>query len=324
MRPLTPSVCRRLGEIRLKHYGTRGRSRFAQALGIRPSTYSHYESDRLPPADILLRAARLTGTRLEWLISGEGDPADPGGSPPIDESVGAPRADALADRVRRLISAEPELAAPLQEWLEERERRTATVAPAAEAPPRETLIPIVGSTAAGLARYWRELPESVDGPIADERLEALIASCTAAPHVEAAHFSSAADAEPVSLVQLAAPDERGILEFLSASAFAVAHPGCVAWRIDGASMSPRYADGDFVITSPHHPAESGHPCVARQRGQLGVNCKLYQQQGDTVWLIPLNPSTATQVVPASDIVWAWRVLATVRLTHPSRRAAAQD
>ena len=316
MNDLTAAICDRLASIRRKKYGSRGRSKFARDLGIRPSTYANYESHRLPPADILLKAARLTRTRLEWLITGEGKPSQERSSQA--DSYG----DQLADGIRDLLHARPELIPTVDIFLhslQETDPISAVSATrsASHQPLRvETLIPIVGSTSAGTAHFWRELPDSSDGPAADSRLEDLLNQCGGPTRLFSARFDEPGVDGRISLIQLSQPDERGILEFLEASTFKQEYPDCVAWRIDGESMSPRFEDGDLVLTSPQHPAQGGQPCVARQRGQIGVNCKLYQRSGDTVQLIPINPVYPPQELPAGEVQWAWRVLARVRLQRP--------
>jgi transcriptional regulator with XRE-family HTH domain len=310
MREITPAVCQRLAEIRLEHYGPRGRSRFAQELGLTPSTYAHYEADRLPPVDVLLRAARLTHTRLEWLITGAGERHE------AAETLRTSHAERLLDRLRTVLRDRPDLMPQVESYLValEQLRGRELSAPRSSPRPRvNDLVPVVGSTSAGTARFWRELPESRDGPLADARLEELLAQCTGPTAEAPARFGPGVLTGPVSLVQLSRPDDRGLLEFLSAPQLRGRFRNCVAWRIDGASMEPRFLDGDLVVASPECPAESGHPCVARQRGQLGVNCKLYQREGDEVLLIPVNEVYPVQRVPAEEIVWAWRVVASVRL-----------
>ncbi|MFV0445890.1 MAG: S24 family peptidase [Planctomycetaceae bacterium] len=300
--------------LRTLHYGLRGKAKFAQALGIRRSSYAHYEIDRVPPAEILLRAARVTRTRLEWLISGEGEASEPVSSPTSQY------ADRLAARLRTILHAHPELIPQGEVFLGLLSQLHETVTGPAqratqmlERPGLDHLVPIVGSTSAGTARYWHELPDSTDGPVADAQLESRIAQCTEPTVETAAQFGQTTAEGVVSLVQLSEPDQRGVIEFLAAPEFKAAHPRCVAWRIDGDSMAPRYCDGDFVLTSPLAPAENGYACVARQAGQLGVNCKLFRQVEDTVWLIPVNANHPTQVLPRAEIVWAWRVLASVRV-----------
>lgn len=299
--------------VRERHYGARGRSRFAKDLGIGPSTYAHYETDRAPPADLLLRAARLTGTRLEWLLTGEGDPHEPPAPVILDWS------SQFARRFQQLLATRPDLA-PLAEAFLNQLDLLVTAGPessAAVLPARPSavgLIPVIGSTSAGTARYWSELPDSVDGPIADQRLEHLLEVCSEPAQQVPALFDPTSGQGPVSLVQYSRPDDHGLLEFITAPQVKATHPDAVAWRIDGDSMAPRYHDGDLVITSRQQPAEPGYACVARQQGQLGVNCKMFQREGDSVLLIPINPRYAVQRIPVERIQWASRVIAAVRLS----------
>ena len=70
----TAAICERLKNVRIQVCGARGQSHFAALLHLSPSTYNYYEKGRIPPVDVLDRAARITGAPLLWLIRGE--PAD--------------------------------------------------------------------------------------------------------------------------------------------------------------------------------------------------------------------------------------------------------
>ena len=70
----TAAICERLKQVRIQVCGPRGQSHFAALLNLSPSTYNYYEKGRIPPVDVLHRAAVVTGTPLLWLICGE--PAD--------------------------------------------------------------------------------------------------------------------------------------------------------------------------------------------------------------------------------------------------------
>ncbi|MEX1098768.1 MAG: S24 family peptidase [Planctomycetales bacterium] len=315
-------ICRRLAEVRERHFGPRGKARFARALGIRPSTYQHYEQDRVPPPTLLVQIARLTGADLNWLLTGT-----PGGAAEEAAPAGAERpTEAVLDRLRNLLAAHPDALPNVERFadlLTEVLGEAARVAPPVpDAPPprwsAEGLIPVLGSTAAGTARYWRELETDFGGPEADARLERMLAEHRARsvrPAELTAASTESAIAPEVALVQLSNPDERGFVEFLSCPQARSRFPHCVAWRIDGDSMAPRYRDGDLVLTSPDEPAIDGQPCVARQSGQIGVNCKIYRVEADEIVLVPVNESYAPQRLPASELQWAQRVLFSVRLTR---------
>lgn len=268
-------ICSRLREVRVLHFGDRGRSKLCRLLGIQPSTYSLYEVNRVPPAELLVRVSQITGVSVEWLLSGQG-----GKTPLAAHDAPSPR-----------------------------QKPTATSRPAG-------WIPVVGSTAAGKARFWEELPATHGGPEADARLEQVLEEYVTRTELDMGATSAGAGPSAISLVQLSTPDERGFLEFLNAPEVRRKHPTAVAWRIDGDSMTPRYRDGDLVVTSDKHPAIAGHPCVARQKGQIGVNCKIYQESGNDVLLIPINEARPVQQFPRRQLLWAWRVLFSVRLGSP--------
>jgi hypothetical protein len=306
-----PLICQRLALVRRETYGPRGQSAFARDLGIAPTSYTHYEKDRIAPAEILARAAKLCGIRLEWLISGEGLRQD------RHLRANSP-ADRLGERLVNLLEQTPRLERAVDEFLQMLEGMNAQAVPAASSSHPLSgsgdLIPVIGSTAAGPAHYWSELHALREGREADGNIEKLLSghfqkTIAAAPIVS----DQTSDAEPVSLVQYSRPDDSGFLEFLSAAALRRRYPQAVAWRIDGESMAPRFQDGDLVVTSPDHPAVEMFPCVARQVDQVGVNCKLFRRDGNDVLLIPVNESYPLQRIPAGNIQWAWRVLSSVRL-----------
>ena len=282
-------ICERLKATRIRLYGDRGRSELCRLLGIRPSTYALYEIRRVPPVELLLRVAELTGVPLEWLVTGAGQPY-------AAESL--PATSDLSNAVSQYKQSDPE-------------------GNPASPPLRSDWIPLIGSTAAGPARYWQELSLTHGGPEADARLESTLATHAAQAGETSrisGDLSSTTDIDrTVSLVQFSTPDDRGFVEFLSAPGVKTKHPRAVAWRIDGDSMSPRYLDGDLVISSQDHPAVPGHPCVARQLGQIGVNCKIYQEEGRDILLIPINERSPTQRFSASQLLWAHRVLCSVRI-----------
>lgn len=273
-------ICSRLREVRVQHFGERGRSKLCRLLGIQPSTYSLYEVNRVPPAELLVRVSRITGVSLEWLLSGDG-------AMPISEDQGTLTA-------RQRPPQKPMVTSGPTGW-----------------------IPVVGSTAAGKARFWEELPAIHGGPEADARLERVLEDYVTRAELDMGATGAGAGPSAISLVQLSTPDERGFLEFLNAPEVRRKHPAAVAWRIDGDSMTPRYCDGDLVVTSDKHPAIAGHPCVARQNGQIGVNCKIYQETGNEVLLIPINEASSVQRFPRRQLLWAWRVLFSVRLGNTS-------
>ena len=271
-------ICDRLIQIRKLRYGTRGKSAFARDLEVPITTYVHYEAGRMPPVDFLVKAAAVANVRLEWLILGE-EPQE------LQPSSTEPARLAL-----------PTL------------------------PDHAELIPLVGNTSAGMAHYWNELNSTI-GPAADQQLERLLTRCKENSSLTSTSWEPDETLQPptsqtsdtVALIQYAEPDSDGILEFVSAPSLKERYPDAVAWRIDGESMAPRYTTGDIVITSLSTPAVDDHPCVCRQRNQIGVNCKLYRREGEQISLIPINPKSNRQKVAKKEILWALRVVSSVKL-----------
>jgi hypothetical protein len=190
------------------------------------------------------------------------------------------------------------------------------------------LVPVVGSTAAGPARFWREIMSGgvegdVGGDEANKRLVELLDRCRQrSSKTDLALLSDAPGAQTgadIALIQFSQPDELGLIEFLSCRAFAGRPSRLVAWRIDGESMSPRFRDRDFVLVSPDQPAIDGFPCVAHQRGQIGANCKIFKQDGADIVLVPVNEAHSPQRFPAAELVWANRVLYSARLAAADPR-----
>lgn len=319
-------ICDRLRLLRVQKYGPRGKAQFAKSLGIRASTYQQYESTRIPPVDLLVRAAELTGCDLLWLLVG-----DDAGKPGVER--GPQEEHPVLARIRKLLQRRPETAQSLSAFItlidpvgppspdtDPSELPAAMAAPALSGATNQ-LVPVVGSTAAGTARFWRELlAQRQHGgkwdAEANDRLERLLEECAERGRsTDARVLRDAWDPKPdatAALIQLSRPDELGLLEFLSCPGLDAGRR-FVAWRVDGDSMTPRYRDGDFVLVSPDEPALDGSPCVAHQRGQIGVNCKVFKQDGADIVLIPLNETFALQRFPAADLVWAHRVLFSVRL-----------
>src|ERR1035437_10357985 len=99
-------ICARIAELRLKLDGPRGKSLFASKLGISASTYNHYESNRVPSADVLVRIANLANVDLRWLLTGERG----------STACLADHPDVL--RAAELLSNRPDAAGPLTAFVE--------------------------------------------------------------------------------------------------------------------------------------------------------------------------------------------------------------
>ena len=62
-------ICKRINSIRRDRGMTQ--KQFAEALEISQSAVSKYLSGRMPPADVMLKIARLGYTNVEWILTGK-------------------------------------------------------------------------------------------------------------------------------------------------------------------------------------------------------------------------------------------------------------
>jgi hypothetical protein len=176
------------------------------------------------------------------------------------------------------------------------------------------LIPVVGRTAAGLPAFWNTDP----GPLTE--LSSLFerkrgGSKIAREGKLESPDDMASTAARCHLVQLSKPiqvDDFSIAEFLHSPEIRRNYDAPFALRVDGASMSPKYEDGDLVVLSPSIPAESGKAGVIQLRNQIGVTCKLYRRDPDQTWLIPINERFESMQYSESDILWTLKVLCRIR------------
>jgi transcriptional regulator with XRE-family HTH domain len=324
--------------LRRKTVGSRGKSRFARQLGLSPSTYDYYEGSRTPPADVLIRIAEVANVDLQWLLTGR-QPA---------ERLKA-RDHPVLRRAAALLADRPDAAGPLDAFIQllvethkfpakpQADERVgvetprpapsdetpqagtpqAETTPASPAPPpappgREDWIPVLGRTAAGIARFWGA-EEDTSGLTTLADLLARRAAWrprSVRPAVAATGEGQASAA--VQLVTLSAPDESDVAEFVSAGPIKRAHPAAFALRVDGDSMAPQIEPGDLVILSPSAAAVEGQAAVVQLAGQIGVTCKLYRTAGEQVHLVPVNAQYEIAKAPASSVEWALRILARVK------------
>ncbi len=333
-------ICQRIAQLRLETAGARGKSAFAKNLGLSPSTYDYYETSRVPPADVLVRIAEVTGADLRWLLTGRESPE---GAAPFDHPILRRAAALLADR--------PEAAAPLAAFLdilievgkfpaktarsraagEERtgtvegpaKRQAAVEAAAREAThaareaaraggtAREGWIPILGRSAAGVPHFWAA------GEAAGlTTLEELVSrhAAAAAANVQPATAAGAEGNEesPVQIITLSVPDGGDVVQFVAAPQIKARWADAFALRIDGDSMAPDIRHGDLAIVSPGAAAADGRAAIVQLEGQIGVTCKLFSRREDVVHLVPVNDRYEIATFPAGQLVWALRVLARVR------------
>jgi phage repressor protein C with HTH and peptisase S24 domain len=307
-------ICRRIARLRLELAGPRGKSSFARQLGISGSTYDYYEASRVPPAGILVKIADLAGVDLRWLLTGEA--SEPGVS----------ASHPAIQRAAKLLDQSPDAAGPLAAFVDLLAEvhefpgmaGAETVDPQPPSPVQQalptggelsgetSLIPVLGRSAAGVPQFWSGCDDGGATHLAD-----LIDQHAGRP-IQTVQAAALDGDEAVQIVTLREVGEDGIAQFLRADAIAASHPDAFALRIDGDSMSPEILHGDLVVLSPSAPALDGRPAVVQLADQIGVTCKLYRRDGQTVHLVAINEQIPPVTVRAEAVVWAFRLLSHVR------------
>jgi len=302
-------------------------------LGLSPSTYDYYESNRVPPADVLVRIAELTGAELRWLLTGQAGPEPaPGAEHPVVQRAATLLArcpdaarplaaflDILAEAMqfpakpaRAAAAAEAAQAAPAPPPTAAAADVTSQPAAAASASPDAAWIAVLGRSAAGVACFWADDADAAGVTTLDQLVARYAAAAGRAVRPATALEADARNGSAVQIIALSAPDAQDVTEFVSAPGIKARYADAFALRIDGDSMSPDIRHGDLVIVSPSVPAADGKPAVVQLAGQIGVTCKLFRREGRTVHLVPVNDRYEIAAFPAAKLVWALRVLARVR------------
>ena len=330
-RPPDSGICERIAQLRGELHGHRGKARFAKQLGLSPSTYSYYEAGRVPPAHVLVRVADVAGVDLRWLLTGAVSPA----AVPADHPAVQRIATLLADNPRAVapLAAFVDLLAASLAWpaKEGAERRPAEggeqgqpdrapvksrldndLRKQAPAEPQRDWIPILGRSAAGVPQFWG----SEDDSAGVTALADLVARhARRADRQVAAAFAAddaGRDTGSAQIITLSAPDAENVAEFVVAGSLKRKFPDAFAVRIDGDSMAPEIRHGDVVICSASGEPAEGRAALVQLDGQIGVTCKIFRQQGDTVHLVPVSEQYPPQAFAAERVRWARRVLARVR------------
>jgi len=321
------AVIERIKGLRKQYAGNRGRSEFARALGVSPSTYSYYENNRIPPPQILLKICEITGADLEWLLTGHSSQKKSSSGPNTE----------LLRRLDKLLTENPEMSEVVSAFVELLcEKRGLEAQLHARVPPpgsaRPGWIPVLGRTAAGIVHFWDQelLPEpkqavtELDEIVKKHLGKEIVGSAdgTISVDLQAKALLENVKENRANLIQVCGQPPNGsvggrqsgeIVEFVQCEQLHRLFPDSFGLRIDGDSMSPRINDGDIVILSPSVPAAQGHIAVARIANQIGVTCKLVRTTESGVHLIPINEKYDTKVVAKKDLLWALAVLCHIRI-----------
>lgn len=315
------TIIERIIELRKRFAGNRGKSKFARAIGISPSTYSYYEENRVPPIETLLAISRLTGSDLHWILTGKSLDS-------VQFRGVLAQNRAIFDKISALLNEHPDMSEPISAFIDllaEKKGFEETTQPTliSKSNRKPGWIPVLGRTAAGMVHCWSEttIPDSAN---AVTKLDDLVKKHTGREimqtselpvcvDIEASQLTETFSKASVNLVRVRSATTDEPVEFIECEEISGALPDSFALHVDGDSMSPRINDGDIVILSPSVPASNGQLAIAHIADQIGVTCKLLRLSPKGVHLVPINERYETKVIPQKDLVWALAVLCHVNL-----------
>lgn len=302
-------IIKRFAQIRIKYYGVRGKSSFAKDLGISPSTYNYYENDRVPPINLLVKASKLLGVSLGWLITG-------------DENMGGDEGNSskyinFIEKLENISACNPHALQAVMAFMDILGQTESIISD--DNNERSGWIPVLGRTAAGIVSKWQDVisdqPSNLETQLEDlveKHVTNKVEKLAAIANAGSDNVGSKLDVsvKPV-LVQTQPAEDEAICEFVDCVDIKRKYPDAFALRVDGDSMSPRINDGQVIILSPSLKPSQGHVAVVKVKDQIGVTCKIIRISKDGMHLIPINERYETKIVPLDQILWSLAVISKI-------------
>lgn len=262
-------IADRIRALRIKYFGPRGKSAFAKAIGIPQTTYLNYEEGRrLPPIDVIIKIAELTGCSIEWLITGKR------GQKVVEDS----ELSGIIRRLTSIIEADSKArnaVIALLDLLEEKEgskqassqekqaEKIGSDSEQKEYPRRYLLCPIVGRSAAGLPAIWLDKDDIVYQSLEDLldiEEEDILSKAMIDVKGIAAEGHKEGTIGCAQIIELAEPLDLYGLGFDAVAVVDLPHGKVgrlLAFKIMGDSMEPLLSDGDIVIADLDKHPRSG-------------------------------------------------------------------
>ena len=290
----------RIAELRRRHYGARGKARFAERLALAPEAYEAFERGQIPTGDVLVKMCELTGEDLQWLLTG----VAARGTMVIAGTRG--RHQAVVARLIEALERKPELAAPIEAFLDLLLRSEDLQAPAPGLPAGAGLIPIYGGDETPL-----RLPGPGEGPNGFPLLPEGEAEPLGALWLDEPVLAGGAGEGTRGKGLGAAGADGGGRRFLENVSLARALPQAFAVRVDEDAMAPMFSRGDLALVTPSGSARVGRPAVCRFSAAGGVCCRIWL--GESAGRIRLGRVRDHGEECVAPEVLAWALEAVYRL-----------
>ncbi|NLE29328.1 MAG: helix-turn-helix domain-containing protein [Phycisphaerae bacterium] len=304
-------ICSRLRFLREKHFGSRGKRKFADALGLPLSTYVNYEADRVPPSDVLVKVSEITGCDLNWLMTGQG-------ALPIPR-CSDPELSEILVRMEKIISSQPkakQAVTALMNLLSTHGDSNSLSGKdiGAFIPPDTRVIPILGRVAAGEPAPWVGQDAALLATLASKVSHL---SADAVKHNDAVDVLKSGKDLPEGFLEIIELCEPVTMGELSVDSFVVtgeyeAAGELFAVKLTGDSMEPVLKEGDYVIADTGAVVKDGATVLAELDSRVGAVCKLYFQESAHISLKSHNAAYEPIVVWKSQIKWIVTVIGAIR------------
>jgi hypothetical protein len=299
---------KRIAEVRQRHFGPRGRARFARELGVPLRDYERYERGKVPPGDLMIRICERTGEDLQWLLTGSAGR----GTVVISART---RHEALLTRLAKALEQHPTIAGPIAALLDlllaGQSARTPLALPEA-AQDNVLLLPVFEPD-----ELPQALPEPAPGPGGGRAGFWLAASPTElGPRVPARVDEPAMQYAPSGTIMayLCATAGAGGAgrPFVQSPAIAGLVPEMFGVRVADTAMAPMFHRGDVALVAPGAAPRVGRPVICRPTSGP-ARCRVWLgEHGASVRLGRLSDG-GHEEVPADQLCWSLEVL--FRLTQ---------
>ncbi len=302
------ALCKRIQELRRRHFGRQGKAAFAQRLGLTVEQYTRFERGTVPPGDVMVRICEATGEDLQWLLTG----VAARGTVVISGTRG--RHQDLLARLARLLDDRPETAPPVEAFVDLLARGArARAEPALELPRVKPthLIPIFE-----LDDLPRELPGSDSGPegffeLAPIANAALERDVSAAVLAEPAMEYTAETEHSTELVVARGPDGRA-RDCLLSEELARCFPHAFGVRIPDDAMAPMFVTGDVALVVSGGAPRIGRPALCRLADGPAACCRIWLGENEGTVQLGRVGDGETEEITRDRLLWSLEVLFRVR------------
>ena len=289
----------RIRQVRRRHFGPRGKSRFARELEVSLAQYEKFERGTVPPGHLLVRICETTGEDLQWLLTGLASRGT------MVISGTRARHQELIARVAELVDSDPSCAAPLDAFVELLARG------------REAREPITQALTAPDPRHLLAIRDADEQPPEDTKDEPRQLACVEAQGrvtrrrpaqlLEPSQKAAPAKPQPVTLITLQTDDDNA-RDFVLSAELANCFPGMFGVRLADDAMAPMFEAGDVALVALQTGPKPGAPALCKFSGEATLRCRVWLEQSDEEIVLGRVADGVSEHEPRERLVWSLEVL----------------